>query len=107
MGLSDRLFLPSSTDDAEHDEALSSRIAAVNLLDLGLGHLGVDVGESSKEVEAVISKCGNGECHRLSCWWCKLCGLTTGASANKAARRLASSVIELLIAFSADSSHAA
>lgn len=60
MGLSDRLFLPSSTDDAEHDEALSSRIAAVNLLDLGLGHLGVDVGESSKEVEAVISKCGNG-----------------------------------------------
>ncbi|TFY61073.1 hypothetical protein EVJ58_g4731 [Rhodofomes roseus] len=35
-----------------------SRIAAVNLLDLGLGHLGVDVGNSGKEVEAVVVKCG-------------------------------------------------
>lgn len=74
-----RLFLPSSTDDAEHDEALSSRIAAVNLLDLGLGHLGVDVGESGKEVEAVVGKCGKGECHRLSCWWRQICGFMTGA----------------------------
>ncbi|KAH9933442.1 uncharacterized protein B0H18DRAFT_983709 [Fomitopsis serialis] len=56
--LYDRLFLPESADDAEHDEALSSRIAAVNLLDLGLGHLGVDVGNSSKEVEAVVGRCG-------------------------------------------------
>lgn len=57
----DRLFLLSNTDDAEHDEALSSRIAAVNLLDLGLAHLGVDVGESGKEVEAVVRECGQCE----------------------------------------------
>ncbi|CCM02617.1 uncharacterized protein FIBRA_04720 [Fibroporia radiculosa] len=54
----DRLFLLASSDDASHDEALSSRIAAVNLLDLGLSHLGVDVGGSSKEVEAVVMECG-------------------------------------------------
>ncbi|KZT07540.1 uncharacterized protein LAESUDRAFT_725000 [Laetiporus sulphureus 93-53] len=54
----DRLFCPASTDDASHDETLSSRIAAVNVLDLGLAHLGVDVGDSGKQVEAVIGDCG-------------------------------------------------
>ncbi|KAJ3557990.1 hypothetical protein NM688_g1178 [Phlebia brevispora] len=54
----DRLFLQPFADDATHDEALSSRIAAVNLLDLTLSHLGVDVGESSTEVEAVVKACG-------------------------------------------------
>ncbi|KAI0917915.1 hypothetical protein AcV5_002728 [Taiwanofungus camphoratus] len=54
----DRLFLPPSADDASHDEALSSRIAAVNLLDLGLAHLGVDVGDGGSEVEAVVNSCG-------------------------------------------------
>lgn len=47
-----------SSDDASHDEALSSRIAAVNLLDLTLDHLGVEVGNSGPEVEAVIQACG-------------------------------------------------
>ncbi|KAH9947014.1 hypothetical protein B0H21DRAFT_740607 [Amylocystis lapponica] len=54
----DRLFLPESADDASHDEALSSRIAAVNLLDLGLTHLGVDIGKAGTEVEAVVRACG-------------------------------------------------
>ncbi|EKM50210.1 uncharacterized protein PHACADRAFT_213959 [Phanerochaete carnosa HHB-10118-sp] len=54
----DRLFMQSSTDDATHDEALSSRIAAVNLLDLTLGHLGVDVGDPADAVEAVVKSCG-------------------------------------------------
>ncbi|EMD38990.1 hypothetical protein CERSUDRAFT_93030 [Gelatoporia subvermispora B] len=54
----DRLFLFANSDDASHDEALSSRIAAVNLLDLGLTHLGVDVGEAGPQVEAVVSSCG-------------------------------------------------
>ncbi|KAL6306233.1 hypothetical protein BKA93DRAFT_895417 [Sparassis latifolia] len=54
----DRLFLPVTADDASHDEALSSRIAAVNLLDLGLAHLGVDVGKAGAEVEAVVRACG-------------------------------------------------
>ncbi len=53
-----RLFLPPGTDDASHDEALSSRIAAVNLLDLGLGHLGVEVGKAGREVEALVKGCG-------------------------------------------------
>lgn len=53
-----RLFLPPGSDDVSHDEALSSRIAAVNLLDLGLGHLGVEVGRATREVEALVKACG-------------------------------------------------
>ena len=34
-----------TTDDASHDEALSSRVAALNLLDLDLGHLDIEVSE--------------------------------------------------------------
>ncbi|KAI0642379.1 hypothetical protein C8Q79DRAFT_917389 [Trametes meyenii] len=54
----DRLFLPQGSDDVSHDEALSSRIAAVNLLDLGLGHLGVEVGRATREVDALVKACG-------------------------------------------------
>lgn len=52
------LFRPSNSDDASHDEALSSRIAALNMLDLTLDHLGVDVGESGADVDRVVSACG-------------------------------------------------
>ncbi|KAF8963394.1 hypothetical protein BDZ97DRAFT_1820620 [Flammula alnicola] len=57
----DRLFMQPTTDDASHDEALSSRIAALNMLDLGLGHLGIEVGESVNESElnAVVNACGD------------------------------------------------
>ncbi|KAI0675975.1 hypothetical protein C8Q78DRAFT_1066580 [Trametes maxima] len=54
----DRLFLPQGSDDVSHDEALSSRITAVNLLDLGLGHLGVEVGRATREVDALVKACG-------------------------------------------------
>ncbi|KAI6014134.1 hypothetical protein BKA83DRAFT_4354691 [Pisolithus microcarpus] len=57
--LYDRLFLPTGSDDASHDEALSSRIAALNVLDLGLEHLDVDVGSAKpEELIAVIRACG-------------------------------------------------
>ncbi|KZP01711.1 hypothetical protein CALVIDRAFT_552043 [Calocera viscosa TUFC12733] len=62
--LYDRLFCPAESDDARHDEALASRVAALNMLDLGLGHLGVDVlgsgGEAGGEegVEEVVRACG-------------------------------------------------
>ena len=36
-----RLFAPLDSDDSRHDEALASRIAALNLLDLSLDHLGL------------------------------------------------------------------
>ncbi|KAJ7920681.1 hypothetical protein B0H13DRAFT_1867405 [Mycena leptocephala] len=39
----DRLFAPPTSDDSSHDQALSSRVAALNMLDLNLEHLGVDV----------------------------------------------------------------
>ncbi|KAJ3503372.1 hypothetical protein NLJ89_g8464 [Agrocybe chaxingu] len=56
----DRLFMQSTTDDASHDEALSSRIAALNMLDLGLGHLGIDVGEvNESDLDAVVKACGD------------------------------------------------
>lgn len=36
-----RIFSPLGSDDARHDEALASRIAALNMLDLSLDHLGL------------------------------------------------------------------
>ncbi|WVR08545.1 hypothetical protein IAU60_005600 [Kwoniella sp. DSM 27419] len=39
--LYNRLFSPLESDDARHDEALASRIAALNMLDLSLDHLGL------------------------------------------------------------------
>jgi hypothetical protein len=56
--LADRLYLLPKSDDASHDEALSSRVAALNMLDLGLEHLGVDVGVAGAGVTAVLKACG-------------------------------------------------
>lgn len=42
--LYDRLFSPPNAGDRQADENLSSRIAALNLLDLSLEHLGLDLG---------------------------------------------------------------
>jgi len=54
-----RLFTPSSSDDLSHDEALSSRIAALNLLDLSLENLGVEIDPSAAgEMRDVINACG-------------------------------------------------
>jgi hypothetical protein len=58
-----RLFSQPTTDDASHDEALSNRIAALNLLDLGLGHLGIDIGEVNEpDLNAVVKACGESKC---------------------------------------------
>ncbi|KAL5537087.1 hypothetical protein ACEPAF_910 [Sanghuangporus sanghuang] len=54
----DRLYRPSSSDDASHDEALSSRIAALNKLDLNLDHLGVDAGGTKDDVYRIVEACG-------------------------------------------------
>ncbi|KZT25192.1 hypothetical protein NEOLEDRAFT_1162873 [Neolentinus lepideus HHB14362 ss-1] len=54
----DRLFRQPNSDDAQHDEALSSRIAALNMLDLGLEHLGVDAGGGSADVHVIVKACG-------------------------------------------------
>ncbi|CAE6454953.1 unnamed protein product [Rhizoctonia solani] len=62
----DRLFRPSTSDDASHDDALSSQIASLNMLDLGLNHLGVEVPSGAeKGVKEVIKTCGQ-ELQRLS-----------------------------------------
>lgn len=52
-----------TTDDASHDEALSSRVTALNLLDLGLGHLGIEVGGAvnEEELDLVVRACGDSE----------------------------------------------
>ncbi|KAJ1306842.1 hypothetical protein OPQ81_007827 [Rhizoctonia solani] len=61
----DRLFRPSTSDDASHDDALSSQIASLNMLDLGLNHLGVEVPDGAeKGVKEVIKICGQ-ELQRL------------------------------------------
>jgi hypothetical protein len=55
-----RLFTPSNSDDLSHDEALSSRIAALNLLDLSLENLGVEIDPSvANEMMDVIKACGD------------------------------------------------
>ncbi len=59
--LYDKLFRPDSTDDDQHDDALSSRIAALNMLDLSLETLGVDVGENGDALGKLIQLCGDGE----------------------------------------------
>ncbi|CEQ41225.1 SPOSA6832_02914 [Sporobolomyces salmonicolor] len=43
--LYDRLFAPPSSGDGQDDENLASRIAALNVLELSLEHLGVDLDE--------------------------------------------------------------
>ncbi|CAE6417923.1 unnamed protein product [Rhizoctonia solani] len=64
----DRLFRPSTSDDASHDDALSSQIVSLNMLDLGLNHLGVEVPSGAeKGVNEVIKICGrDAELRRLS-----------------------------------------
>ncbi|PVF97932.1 hypothetical protein CPB86DRAFT_759256 [Serendipita vermifera] len=54
----DQLFRQKNSDDASHDEALASRIAALNMLDLGLEHLGIDVGKAKHGVQAVVTSVG-------------------------------------------------
>ncbi|TFY80583.1 hypothetical protein EWM64_g3431 [Hericium alpestre] len=56
----DRLYLQPTSDDASHDAALSDRIAALNLLDLGLEHLGVDAGTVGTDaaLASVLRGCG-------------------------------------------------
>jgi hypothetical protein len=51
----------TSSDDASHDEALTSRIAALNMLDLNMGHLDVDVGEAGADVDVIVRACGESE----------------------------------------------
>ena len=58
--------MPNDSDDLSHDEALSSRVAALNMLDLGLEHLGVEIESSAREdIQAVIRACGEST-HLLS-----------------------------------------
>lgn len=61
--VSDRLLRPDTSDDAQHDEALASRIAALNLLDLTPEHLGVDVGNNDRALAELVSQCGKGLRH--------------------------------------------
>lgn len=57
----DRLFAPEGSDDRSHDEALSSRVAALNMLDLTLEHLGVEIEEGAMTgVEKVVQAVGRG-----------------------------------------------
>ncbi|KAJ8516880.1 hypothetical protein ONZ45_g5866 [Pleurotus djamor] len=54
----DRIFMQPTSDDASHDEALSGRVAALNMLDLGLEHLDIVVGDMSTELNLVVKACG-------------------------------------------------
>jgi hypothetical protein len=74
------LYLLPKSDDASHDEALSSRVAALNMLDLGLEHLGVDVGAAGAGVTAVLKACG--ESAHLESWDFVLCSLISVASCS-------------------------
>lgn len=72
----ERLFSPIESDDARHDEALSSRIAALNMLDLSLDHLGLitrpddeakgEEGTVSNGLSAIVDRIGDGEWSKMS-----------------------------------------
>lgn len=63
--LFDKIFSPASSDDGGHDEALSTRVAALNILDLVLDHLGVTIQESEKEHIQQVVKAGGQELQKL------------------------------------------
>lgn len=62
--------MQSTTDDLSHDEALSNRVAALNLLDLGLRHLGIEIDEAinEEELDLVVNACGESEYFLFYCY---------------------------------------
>jgi hypothetical protein len=54
--LTDSIFSPLHSDDGRHDEALASRIAALNLLDLSLDHLGLITRPPGEKPKGAIAK---------------------------------------------------
>jgi gas vesicle protein len=56
--LYDYLFTQPDGDEAMQDEALESRIAALNLLDLDLNHLGVSFDQEEKQFEDIAKLAG-------------------------------------------------
>ncbi|WWD20698.1 hypothetical protein CI109_105174 [Kwoniella shandongensis] len=54
--LYNRMFSPLESDDAKHDEALASRIAALNMLDLSLDHLGLITHPEGEQPEGTVAK---------------------------------------------------
>ena len=56
-----RLYRPLNSDDASHDEALSSRVAALNILDLTLDNLGLELDSSISDVDSTVAACGESE----------------------------------------------
>ena len=51
-----------TTDDLSHDVALLNRVAALDLLDLGLGHLGIEIEEAiNEELDLVVNAYGESE----------------------------------------------
>jgi len=67
-----RLYLQSTSDDASHDETLSSRVAALNMLDLTLEHLDVCVGDTGPQLDLVVKACGDGEHSLIFLILCKV-----------------------------------
>ncbi|KAI3484323.1 hypothetical protein L1887_52636 [Cichorium endivia] len=60
----DRIFRPVASRDGYHDDALASRIAALNVLGLSLRHLGLDDPALADDLERIVKQCGE-ELQRL------------------------------------------
>ncbi len=54
----DRIFRPVASRDGYHDDALASRIAALNVLGLSLRHLGLDDPAHADGLERIVQQCG-------------------------------------------------
>ena len=63
--LFDKIFSPAASDDSGHDEALGTRVAALNILDLVLDHLGVTILHNEKEHIQQVVKAGGQELQKL------------------------------------------
>ncbi|KAI9303391.1 hypothetical protein BJ944DRAFT_183470 [Cunninghamella echinulata] len=66
LELYEKLFIASPNEENFQDEVLESRIAALNLLDLNLGHLGVTVDNSETESIDIMVKAAGSELQRLN-----------------------------------------
>lgn len=75
VSLYDRIFSCPASGDAAEDEALASRIAALNIMDLSLDHLGLDLGGAGgsdgwdasgrtvrDSLEEIVGHAGKGTC---------------------------------------------
>lgn len=87
--LHNRIFSPLNSDDGRHDEALASRIAALNLLDLTLDHLGLVTHPADETPKGALARGLASLADDIGSGKYSLCPLLTEESCRNSRRPLA------------------